>query len=52
VRQPERLVLQDVGDAHAEARAVAGGLFDLPPVSGAMMIPTSSIPASAIASIP
>ena len=29
VREPERLVLEDVGDAHAEARAVAGGRFDL-----------------------
>ena len=52
VREPERLVLEDVGDAHAEARAVAGGLFDLRAGLRAMMIPTSSMPASAIASIP
>ena len=31
VRQPQRLVLHDVGDPHAEARAVAGGRFDLRP---------------------
>ena len=30
VREPERLVLQDVGDAHAEARAVAGDLLRSP----------------------
>ena len=31
VGEAERLVLDDVGDAHAEARAVAGGGFDLRP---------------------
>ena len=30
VREPERLVLHDVGDAHAEARAVAGGALRSP----------------------
>ena len=29
MRQTQRLVLEHVGDVHAEARAVAGGRFDL-----------------------
>ena len=46
------LVLEDVGDLDAELRAVAGHLADLVAGLGAMMIPTSRMPASAIASMP
>ena len=53
MRKPARGVLLDVADLHSElcppspaaSRASA-------PVSGAMIIPTSLMPASAIASIP
>jgi hypothetical protein len=50
--QPSGLVLDDVGDLDPELRAVAGASRISSPVSGAMMIPTSSMPAWAIASMP
>ena len=52
MREAERLGLLDVGDRDTEALAVARLGADLAPVSGAMTMPTSRMPAAAMASIP
>ncbi|GAB3993614.1 hypothetical protein GCM10029992_05750 [Glycomyces albus] len=51
VREPERLVLPDVGDFDAQIGTVAYGLLISSAVSPTM-IPTSLMPASAMASSP